>query len=107
VRARSKDAEKYLRKSLRLPIEKAYKMELISPTTVEALAGLKNGKVSPKLKATAIISEAQWKKMQANIQRSDPKPSVKPLSIITKLYKPSEPDANVFDVVNEDEGDLS
>jgi hypothetical protein len=27
---------------------------------------------------------------------------VKPLSIITKLYKPTEPDAGVFDEVQED-----
>jgi hypothetical protein len=95
-------AETYLRKSLRLPLEKVFDMSLKSPTSIEAMAGFKNGKASPKLKALAVVSEKQWKKMQANIQRSDPKPSVKPLSIITKLYKPTEPDAGVFDNVEEE-----
>jgi hypothetical protein len=57
-------AEDMLRKQFRLPVEKAYDLSLISPTTAE------------KLKKAGDIGERQWKKAEALIVRSEPKPSV-------------------------------
>lgn len=61
-------AEELLRKVFRLPIEKAYDLTLISPTTAEKLA------------KAGDIGERQWKKAEALITRAPGKPSVAPLS---------------------------
>lgn len=61
-------AEKLLRETFRLPIEKAYDLKLISPTTAEKLA------------KAGDIGERQWKKAQALITRTDGKPHVAPAS---------------------------
>lgn len=62
------EAEDMIRKVFRLPIEDAYEMKIISPTTAEKLA--KEGKIGPK----------QWPKLQPLISRSEGKPSVAPES---------------------------
>src|SRR5665213_361668 len=95
-------AETYLRKTMRLPIEKAFHMKLISPTDAEKLAGYKQGKKIAKPKTPPVISDRQWKGMQANIVRARPVPSVKPVSQITTPYSPTGPDADAFDVIDED-----
>jgi hypothetical protein len=92
----------YLHKTMRLPIEKVYDMKLISPTTAETLAGYKQGKKVAKPKTVPIISERQWKGMQANIVRSKPVPSVKPASQITIPYSPAALDDSSFDAIDED-----
>jgi hypothetical protein len=92
----------YLHKTMRLPIEKVYDMKLISPTTAETLAGYKQGKKVAKPKTVPIISERQWKGMQANIVRSKPVPSVKPASLITIPYSPAALDDSSFDAIDED-----
>jgi hypothetical protein len=61
-------AEELLRKVFRLPVEKAYDLSLISPTSAEKLA------------KAGDIGERQWKKAEALITRSPGKPSVAPLS---------------------------
>ena len=61
-------AEKLLRETFRLPIEKAYDLSLISPTSAEKLA--KAGDIGPR----------QWPKAEAMITRSAGKPSVAPVS---------------------------
>src|SRR5665213_2071349 len=95
-------AETYLRKTMRLPIEKAFHMKLISPTDAEKLAGYKQGKKVAKPKTPPVISDRQWKGMQANIVRARPVPSVKPASQIKTPYTPTGRDADAFDVIDED-----
>ena len=62
------EAEKLLREVFRLPIEKAYDLSLISPTSAEKLA--KAGDIGPR----------QWGKAEALIVRSPGRPSVAPAS---------------------------
>jgi len=62
------DAEAYLRKSVRLPVEKAYDMKLISPATAEKLA------------KAGDIGERQWAKVQELITQKDGVPHVAPES---------------------------
>ena len=61
-------AEKMLREQFRLPVEKAYDLSVISPTTAEKLA--KAGDIGPR----------QWKTAEALIVRAPGKPHVAPLS---------------------------
>lgn len=63
-----KEAEKLLRETFRLPIEKAYDLKLISPTSAEKLA--KAGDIGPR----------QWPKAQGLITRSEGKAHVAPES---------------------------
>ncbi len=62
------EAEKVLREQFRLPVEKAYDLKLISPTTAEKLA--KAGDIGPR----------QWPKLQPLIVQKDGAPSVAPAS---------------------------
>jgi hypothetical protein len=62
------EAEKVLREQFRLPIEKAYDLKLISPTTAEKLA--KAGEIGPR----------QWAKVIPLIVQRDGAPSVAPVS---------------------------
>lgn len=62
------EVEKYLRDTVRLPIEKAYDLSLISPTTAEKLA--KAGDIGPR----------QWKTLQKRITRADGNKHVAPES---------------------------
>lgn len=71
-----KAAEEMLRKQFRLPVEKAYDLTLISPTTAE------------KLKKAGDIGDRQWKKAEALITRSEPKPSVAPITDKRDAYVP-------------------
>ena len=66
--ADAKAAEDFLRKTLRLPVEKAYDLKLISPTSAEKLH--KAGDIGPR----------QWPKVEALITRAQGKPHVAPLS---------------------------
>jgi hypothetical protein len=74
--ADEKAAEEMLRKQFRLPVEKAYDLTLISPTTAE------------KLKKAGDIGDRQWKKAEALITRSESKPSVAPVSDKRDAYVP-------------------
>jgi hypothetical protein len=58
----------YLRKTVRLPIDEAYELKLISPTAAERLA--KAGKLGAR----------QWERLQAHITRVEGQPSVAPES---------------------------
>lgn len=60
--------EEYLRKTVRLKVEEAYDLKLISPTSAEKL--VKAGSIKPK----------QWTRLQELISRSEGKPSVAPES---------------------------
>lgn len=60
--------EDYLRKTVRLKVEEAYDLKLISPTSAEKL--VKAGSIKPK----------QWTRLQELISRSEGKPSVAPES---------------------------
>lgn len=85
-----KAAEEMLRKQFRLPVEKAYDLSLISPTTAEKLA------------KAGDIGERQWKKAAALITRSEPKPSVAPISDKRDAYVPPNP-ADDFAPISEPE----
>lgn len=60
--------EEYLRKTLRLTIEQAYDLKLISPTSAE------------KLKKSGVIGERQWARIQELITQSTGKPHVAPVT---------------------------
>lgn len=60
--------EEYLRKTVRLKVEEAYDLKLISPTSAEKL--VKAGSIKPK----------QWTRLQELISRAEGKPSVAPES---------------------------
>lgn len=67
-------AEKLLRETFRLPIEKAYDLKLISPTSAEKLA--KAGEIGPRQwpKAVSLITQSEGKPHVA--PESDPRPSI-------------------------------
>lgn len=60
--------EEYLRKTVRLRIEDAYDLKLISPTSAE------------KLRKAGILGERQWTRLQTHITRVEGPPSVAPES---------------------------
>lgn len=80
------EVEKYLRETVRLPIEKAYDMKVISPTTAEKLA--KAGDIGPR----------QWDTLKALITQSEGKPSVAPSSDSRPALE-VKPVADDFDLV--------
>jgi hypothetical protein len=63
-------------KAMRLKVEEMYDLKLISPTSAEKLAKAK------------VLGPRQWTKLQPLIGRSDPKPSVAPLSDKRDAYVP-------------------
>ncbi len=93
-------AKDMLRKKFRLPIEKAFDLKIISPTTAEKLAGFAKGKRNPKV-TNPVIGERQWKHLQPLIKRSAAQPSVKSIAVIKTPYLPQQPDADAF--ANEEE----
>ncbi len=66
--ADEKQAEEVMRKQMRLPVEKAYNLKLITPPQAEKLA--KAGDIGPR----------QWPKLQALITQGEGKPHVAPES---------------------------
>jgi hypothetical protein len=72
----AEEAEKQL-KAMRLKVEEMYDLKLISPTSAEKLAKAK------------VIGPRQWPKLQTLIGRSDPKPSVAPVSDKRDAYVPA------------------
>ena len=79
------EAEKVLREQFRLPVEKAYDLKLISPTTAEKLA--KAGDIGPR----------QWAKVIPLIVQRDGAPSVAPVSDNRPAIT-VQPVAEAFDV---------
>ena len=78
------EAAKYLRETVRLPIEEAYTLKLKGPAPIEKLAPKldKDGKVKPLKEGQPepAIGPRQWKKLAAMIVQSDGKPHVAPLN---------------------------
>ena len=95
-------AEAYLRKTARLKIEHVYDMKLVSPTTIERLAGYKQGHKVKNPKTPPVVGETQWLKLQRMVKRSKPSPSVKRIEVIKTPYLPLAPDASGFDNEEED-----
>ena len=62
---------------MRLKTEEMFELSLISPTSAEKLAKAK------------IIGPRQWPALQALIGRSDPKPSVAPVTDKREAYVPA------------------
>lgn len=78
------EAAKYLRETVRLPIEEAYTLKLKGPAPIEKLAPKldKDGKVKPLKEGQPepAIGPRQWKKLVAMITQSDGKPHVAPFN---------------------------
>lgn len=64
----TKAVEEYLRKTVRLTVEQAYDLKLISPTSAE------------KLKKSGAIGDRQWQRLTELITQKDGSPSVAPES---------------------------
>jgi hypothetical protein len=79
------EAEKVLREQFRLPVEKAYDLKLISPTSAEKLA--KAGEIGPR----------QWAKVIPLIVQKDGAPSVAPAADSRPAIT-VQPVADAFDV---------
>jgi hypothetical protein len=84
------EAEKQL-KAMRLKVEEIYDLNVISPTTAEKLTKAKT------------IGPRQWTKLQPLIGRSDPKPSVAPVTDKRDAYVPA-PVADDFQQLPVDAG---
>ncbi len=101
-------AEAMLRKTMRLPIEVVYDMELKSPTSIEKLAPRygKAGNLLPPKKGDEepIIGPKQWKTLQPLIGRAPAKPSVKPLREIKEPWTPTAPSTDAFEATDDGEG---
>jgi len=80
-----------VREKMRLAKDVAFDWDLKSPTSFEKLSKTKNEKGD-----AMVLGPGQWKKLQAHITRSDPKPSVKPLKSIKVPYTVPKPDASDF-----------
>jgi hypothetical protein len=95
------EAERMVREQFRVKAENAYSMKLKSPTQLEKLAtAAKATKKNPNPEKP-VITARQWEKLQPLIKRSDPVPSVRPLSQIKELWKPTQADDAAFDVIDE------
>ena len=86
-----KAAEEVLRKQMRLTVEEAYNLKIKSPTQVEKLT---EG-------TTPVVGPRQWKKLQELVDRSPPRPSVKPVGLIKKPYQVPALDAGAFPQADE------
>jgi hypothetical protein len=84
--SQSAEVEKYLRETVRLPIEKTYDMKVISPTTAEKLA--KAGDIGPR----------QWATLKDLITQKEGSPSVAPESDSRPALE-VKPAADDFDLV--------
>ena len=90
-------AEEMVRKVFRIKIEDAYNMKLKSPTQIEDMTKAAEGE-------KPIIGPTQWKRLQDQIVRSEPKPSVKAKTVIKKPYTVPAPDVSAFgEVADEDQ----
>jgi hypothetical protein len=74
----------YLRKTVRLPIDEAYDLKLISPTSAEKL--FKAGKLGAR----------QWERLQPHITRVEGQPSVAPESDEREPFVVAKPSADDF-----------
>jgi hypothetical protein len=84
--SQSAEVEKYLRETVRLPVDKAYDMKVISPTTAEKLA--KAGDIGPR----------QWATLKDLITQKEGSPSVAPESDSRPALE-VKPAADDFDLV--------
>ncbi len=83
-----------VRKQFRLAEADVFNFKLKSPTQFEdTLLKPAEGQEKP------VLGPRQWKKLQEKITRSDPKPSVKPASVIKKPYTPPAPSDEDFTTV--------
>lgn len=93
------EVERMLRETFRVRIEHVYNMKLRGPAQIEKLAAApKPTKKNPN-PAKPLLTEKQWAKLQAKINRSEAVPSVKPIAQIKTPYSVTKPDLDAFDPV--------
>lgn len=97
-------AETMLTKTFRLKVEEAYDFSLKSPTQLEKHTKATKAEDGAEIKP--VIGPKQWRKVEALIVRSDPKPSVKPADKIKNPYVPPAPSADDFSPVVPEEEDI-
>lgn len=89
-----------VRKQFRLAEADVFNFKLKSPTQFEdTLLKPAEGQTKP------VLGPRQWKKLQDQITRSDPKPSVKPAGAIKKPYTPPAPTDEDFTTVADEPAD--
>ncbi len=89
-----------VRKQFRLAEADVFNMKLKSPTQFEdTLLKPAEGQTKP------VLGPRQWKKLQEQITRSEPKPSVKPAGAIKKPYTPPAPTDEDFTTVADEPAD--
>jgi hypothetical protein len=95
------EVEQMIRKQFRIKIDDAYNMKLKSPTQIEELAKRRKPTKKNPNPAEPVLTEIQWKKLQAKIRRSDAVPSVKPIGQIKTPYSVTKADEDAFEVIEE------
>ena len=90
-------AEELIRETFRLTVTQACNLKLKSPTQLEELT-----KVDPETNK-APIGPKQWKRLEAMVTQTEPKPSVKLAKAIKKPYQPPpQLAADAFPLVADD-----
>ena len=103
------EVERILRKQFVLKAEHVFNFKLRSPTQIEdKLAPKEAPKRGPNkgVVPESILGKRQWAKLQPLIVRSEPRPSVKPKSVIKTPFK-AEAIRDDFTTVNHEEDDLA
>lgn len=89
-------AEELMRKTYRMNLEEVYTFKLKSPTQIEKLTKASEGQ-------KPALGVRQWAKLETMVTRADPKPSVKPKSVIKTPYTPPKLSTSGFSAVSEDD----
>lgn len=94
-----------MRKRFRVNIEDTFNLKLKTPTAVEKMADPQKvkGEDGTVKVLEPVIGKRQWKQLLEFVTQSDPKPSVKPASVIKTPYVPPKPDAGDFNAVEDDQ----
>lgn len=93
--------ETLLRKKFRLKVEDVYDFSLKTPTQLEKLTKIQKIGSGTGAKLPPKLGQKQWGQLIELITQSDPKPSVKRLSVIKAPYAVSAPSADAFSAVPE------
>lgn len=84
-------AEAYMRKTVRLKVDDVYQFKLRSPTQIEKLTKPAAKGLEP------VLGQVQWERLTKMVIREDPRPSVRPASVIKTPYVPKPLEAAGFE----------